>query len=196
MATPHAMPGALSRRAFLALVGAAPLAAAEASHSPVIDSHMHVWSSDTKRFPFAHPNDRNFKPPAVAGTMEMLLEEMDAHRIDAAVLVQVIYYGWDNRYLAECLRRHPTRFRAQGLIDPTDPAVAERLEYWVREHGLSGMRFSPIYYKGRDEWLTSEAHHRLWRKAAELGAIFNFFIAAPQLAQLGTMLGAHPDVVV
>ena len=93
---------------------------------------------------------------------------MDRHAVDGAVLVQVIYYGWDNRYLAECLKRHPRRFRAQGLIDPTDAKVAERLEYWMREHGLSGMRLSPIYYQGRDEWLTSEAHRRLWKKAEAL----------------------------
>lgn len=191
-------PGRISRRSFLGLVAATPLSAlAQPSRRPpVIDTHMHVWSSDTARFPFAHPTDRNFKPPLIAGTVEMLLEEMDAHAIDFAVLVQVIYYGWDNRYVADCVKRHPRRFRAQGLIDPTDPNVADRLEYWVREHGLSGMRFSPIYYRGRDAWITSDAHHRLWRKAGALGAVFNFFLTAPQLAPLETMLAAYPEVKV
>jgi len=175
------------------MLGATPLVAA-ASGTPVIDSHLHVWTNDTTRFPFSHPNDRNFKPPPIAGTAEAALEEMDQHGVDAAVLVQVIYYGWDNRYLADCLRKQAGRFRGQGLIDPTDPNVADRLEYWMREHHLSGMRFSPIYYKGRDEWITSAAHHRLWKKAAELDAIFNFFLDAPQLGKLDAMLAAHPDV--
>jgi predicted TIM-barrel fold metal-dependent hydrolase len=160
----------------------------------VIDTHVHVWTNDTAKFPFAHPTDRNFKPPALAGTAEVLLEEMDQHAIDFAVLVQVIYYGWDNRYAADVLKRYPKRFRAQGLIDPTDPAVANKLAFWMREHGFSGMRFSPLYYRGREEWMTSDAHHQLWKKAAELGAIFNFFILAPQLARLETMLAAYPDV--
>ncbi len=188
----------ISRRSFLAALGAVPLAASAAAAStrrvPIVDAHMHVWTNETAKFPFAHPNDRNFKPPAIAGTVGMLVDEMDRHAIDFAVLVQVIYYGWDNRYVAECLKRYPKRFRAQGLIEPTDVNVTSKLEFWVRERGLSGMRFSPIYYKGRDDWMTSEAHHRLWKKAAELGAIFNFFIAAPQLAQLETMLTAHPEV--
>lgn len=187
------MRGAISRRSFLGLLAAAPLSGA-AQRAPVIDAHLHVWTNDTARFPFAHPNTPNFKPPPIAGTVEMLIEEMDRHAIDCAVLVQVIYYGWDNRYLAECLKRHPQRFRAQGLIDPADPKVADKLEYWMREHGLSGMRLSPIYYKGRDEWMTSEAHHRLWKKAAALGAVFNFFLEAPQLERLETMLTAHPEV--
>jgi predicted TIM-barrel fold metal-dependent hydrolase len=183
----------ISRRTFLGLLGAAPLAAAT-KRTVVVDAHMHVWTNDAARFPFAHPTDANFKPPPIAGTVELLIEEMDRHAIDFAVLVQVIYYGWDNRYVADCLRRYPGRFRAQGLIDPTDADVAGKLEYWMREHGLSGMRFSPIYYKGREEWVTSDAHHRLWKKARALDAIFNFFIAAPQLARLETMVAAYPEV--
>lgn len=183
----------ISRRAFLAGLAAGPLAA---PRSLVIDTHMHVWSNDVERFPFAHPYESTFKPPPVAGTVEMLLDEMDRYAIDHAVLVQVIYYGWDNRYVAHCVKRHPQRFRAHGLIDPTDADVASKLEYWMREHGLSGMRFSPIYYRGRDEWLTSEPHRRLWKKAQELKAIFNFFIAANQLAKLEKMLADYPAVKV
>jgi predicted TIM-barrel fold metal-dependent hydrolase len=181
----------LSRRQFLAGLAAAPLAA---PRSLVIDTHMHVWANEPQRFPFDHPYESNFKPPPVAGTVEMLLEEMDRYAIDHAVLVQVIYYGWDNRYVAHCLKRQPQRFRAQGLIDPTDPEVAGKLEYWMREYGLSGMRFSPIYYRGRDEWLASESHRQLWKKAEELRAIFNFFIAADQLAKLEKRLVDHPAV--
>jgi len=183
----------ISRRAFLAALAATPLAS---PRSLVVDTHMHVWANDVERFPFAHPYDPNFKPPPVAGSVEMLLEEMDRYAINYAVLVQVIYYGWDNRYVAYCVKRHPQRFRAQGLIDPTDPQVASKLEYWMREHGLTGMRFSPIYYQGRDEWLTSDAHRRLWKKAEALKAIFNFFIAANQLAKLERMLAVYPEVKV
>jgi len=186
-------PVSISRRAFLAALSVAPLAV---PRSQVVDTHMHVWTNDVERFPFAHPYDPNFKRPAVAGTVEMLLDEMDRFAIGHAVLVQVIYYGWDNRYVAHCVKRHPRRFCAQGLIDPTDPQVASKLEYWMLEHGLTGMRFSPIYYQARDEWITSDAHRRLWKKAEQLKAIFNFFIAANQLAKLETMLADYPGVKV
>jgi predicted TIM-barrel fold metal-dependent hydrolase len=186
-------PNGISRRAFLAALAAAPLAP---PRPLVVDTHMHVWTNDVAHFPFAHPYEPNFKPPPVAGSVEMLLEEMDRSAINYAVLVQVIYYGWDNRYVAHCVKRHPRRFRAQGLIDPTDPDVEKKLEYWMLEHGLTGMRFSPIYYQGRDEWLTSNAHRRLWKKAEALKAIFNFFIAANQLARLETMLADYPGVKV
>ena len=72
--------------------------------------------------------------------------------------------------------------------------VAEKLEYWVKKHGLAGMRFSPIYYLGKDEWLNAKSSHALWKKAEELKAIFNFFIATPQLPKLEDMVRRFPKV--
>ncbi|MFV2066185.1 MAG: amidohydrolase [Pirellulales bacterium] len=201
----------------------AQAAETERSPSPVIDTHMHVWSDHPRRFPFVHPYHPDFKEPPTRATVEMLLEDMDQNGVTHAILVQVIYHGWDNRYVAECVRRysrvtpaasdgrsalqrdpvvkpvrqdHGSRFRGHGLIDPTDPAAAEKLEYWVREQGLSGMRLSPIYYQGRDEWLNSRASQALWKKAEELGPVFNLFIAAEQLPKLQQMVERFPAVPV
>lgn len=168
----------------------------DAAKAPIIDTHMHVWSGDTERFPFAHPYDANFKPPKIAATIELLIKEMDESGISHCVLVQTISHGWDNRYLVHCLKAHPKRFRGHGLIDPTDPKVAEKLEDWVRRQGLAGMRFSPLYYQGKDDWLNARASHALWEKAEELGAIFNFFITTPQLPKLEEMVRRFPKVQV
>jgi predicted TIM-barrel fold metal-dependent hydrolase len=185
--------GAAAGPAALALA-AAGQAADRRPKPPIVDTHMHVWSDDLKRFPFAHPYEPKFKPPATAGTQELLLKEMDQFDIPYCVLVQVIYHGWDNRYVAHCVKTHPRRFRGQGLIDPTDAKVADKLAYWVREHRLSGMRFSPIYYEGRDGWLNATSSRPLWKQAEKLGAIFNFFIATPQLPKLEDMVRRFPKV--
>jgi len=164
----------------------------------VIDAHMHVWANDQQRFPFAHPYVKNYEGMPHAGTVEMLIEDMDQHGCTHCVLVQTICHGWDNAYLADCVKRYPARFRGHGLIDPTDAKVADKLEYWTKEHGLVGMRFSPIYYQdgnhGGDRWLDAEETHRLWRKAEQLGSLFNFYIAPQQLPRLAKMAKAHPGV--
>jgi predicted TIM-barrel fold metal-dependent hydrolase len=167
-----------------------------AARSPVVDAHMHVWSNDPARFPFAHPYQADFKPPAAVGTLEVLLADMDPGGVTHAILVQTICHGWDNRYTAHCVRACPARLRGHGLIDPVDPNVADKLDYWVGDQGLSGMRFSPIYYKGKDDWLTSDPHVRMWKKAAQWGAIFNFYIATDQLPKLETMIRQFPAVPV
>lgn len=201
----------MDRRSFLSVaarsafsIGVGPAAVALASCAGkdkvsagsklVVDTHMHVWSSDAPRFPFVHPYDPEFKGPPCEGTVEMLLDDMDRNGVTHAILVQVIFHGWDNRYIAECVMAHPGRLRAHGLIDPKDPGVAEKLEYWVKGQGLSGMRFSPIYYKGNDDWLNARSSDALWRKAEELGAVFNFFIATSQLPKLADMLERFPGV--
>ncbi|MCI0464595.1 MAG: amidohydrolase [Gemmataceae bacterium] len=190
------VPRQMSRRAFLAaLAGSAASALAAPAKPPVVDTHMHVWANDPVRFPFSHP----YKPgevPKGIGTVEVLLDDMDQNGVTHCILVQVIHHGWDNRYLAHGIRAHPKRLKAHGLIDPTDPQVAQKLEYWVKEHGLAGMRFSPIYYQGRDDWLNSPAHQAAWKKAEELGAIFNFFISTAQLPKLETMIQRFPAVPV
>jgi predicted TIM-barrel fold metal-dependent hydrolase len=184
-----------TRREFLAAAAAALPARAAADRPPLIDTHMHVWKGDA-RFPFAHPYLKDYKPPRTAATVEILLKEMDEFGVTGCVLVQTINHGWDNRYLVHCVQTAPKRFRGHGLIDPTDPKVADKLTYWMREHGLAGMRFSPIYYEGKDDWLTSDAHKAMWQRAGQLGAVFNFFIATPQLPKLEQMVGRYPDVKV
>src|SRR5262245_24486968 len=59
---------------------------------------------------------------------------------------------------------------------------------------MAGVRFSPIYYKGKDDWLDAKSGDALWEKAERLGAIFNFFIAAEQLPRLEAKLKRFPKV--
>ena len=176
----------------------AGLSAQEPAKAPLVDTHMHVWAKAAAGYPFPHPYQPDFQTPPHDGTLEMLLDDMDAHGCTHAVLVQVIYHGWDNRYVAECVQRQPKRLKAHGLIDPTDPKVADKLEFWMKEHGFVGMRFSPLYYAegkhGGDAWLSADETHQLWRRAEKLSAIFNFFIRPRQLPKLEKMVRAHPEV--
>lgn len=196
----RALSGSLVGAASSPVVGALNQLAAAPSTSPIVDTHMHVWANEPKRFPFAHPYVNDFVDAPHAGSVEMLIEDMDQHGCTHAVVVQVIFHGWDNRYIADCCRRYPERLRVHGLIDPTDPQVAAKLEYWVKEHGLHGMRFSPIYYRdgqhGGDAWLDASETHSLWRKAEQLEAKLNFFIAPQQIPKLEKMVRAHPNVQV
>jgi len=174
------------------------LQAASGAAPPVIDTHMHVWANDPQRYPFRHPYVKDFKGAPHEATVEMLIKDMDQHGCTHSVLVQVIYHGWDNTYVVDCVKQYPKRLKAHGLIDPTDPKVADKMEFWIKEHGLHGMRFSAIYYQngkhGGDSWIDAKETHDLWRKAEKLGTVFNFFIAPKQLPKLAKMVRAHPNV--
>jgi len=186
----------LSRRQVLLSSVAVPAVAAE---SPVIDTHMHVWSMDKARYPFKPP-EPNYRAPKEDGSVETYIEEMKKDRVDLAVLVQERSSGWNNSYISDCVRRFPKLFVGHGLIDPHDPNNADVLEREVKRNSLSGMRLSPIYHPPNrypeDQWLNAPYNYPLWKKAEELGAVFNVFIAPAQLPQLEDMLRRYPKVKV
>ena len=71
----------------------------------IIDTHMHAWSLEWDQYPFTPPEPAMARPEH-PNTTEEVVEVMDRHSVDHMVLVQVRYYGWDNRYLVDSLRRY------------------------------------------------------------------------------------------
>ena len=101
----------------------------------IIDAHLHVWSGDFGSFPFAEGVEEKEGAP-----VELLNAAMEEAGVDKAVIVQPVYYLYDNRYVAECLRRFPGKFAAIGLVDRHAPDAPDQLQRLVEEHGFGGLR--------------------------------------------------------
>jgi predicted TIM-barrel fold metal-dependent hydrolase len=185
------MPRAVSRRGFLALAAAAPLASAKPVRL-IIDTHLEVWPDDPK-YPFGHPEHPELKHVPVQAPIENEVEELKEFGLKYAVLINPRYFGWDNSYISYSLHKYPKLFVAHGLLNPLGPDPAGRLRYWIEEHGFQGMRFSPIY-DPKSTWLNSPDQHGLWREAERLGAVFNFYILPHQMPMLEDMAGRFPGV--
>lgn len=189
-------PTQLNRREMLfgtlAAASTAAMATAAEKGRLIIDTHVEVWTLDPK-FPFNHPESgRNLKVE-MAAPIENQVEQMREFGLRYGVLINPRYFGWDNSYIAHCLKSHPQKFVAHGLLDPLDPKMVDKLGYWVKEHGFQGMRFSPIYHP-KSTWLNSKEHYPLWREAEKLGVVFNFYIAPHQMPMLEDMAGRFPGV--
>ena len=178
----------LTRRTLMAQLAAG---LATAQNRLLIDTHLEVWTLDP-RFPFAHPERPNLKV-AMAAPIENQVAQMKDFGLKYAVLINPRYFGWDNSYISYSLHRYPNLFVAHGLVNPEDPKVAERLRYWVNEHGFQGMRFSPIYHP-KSTWLNSKEHYALWKEAEKLNAVFNFYILPHQMPMLEDMAGRFSGV--
>jgi predicted TIM-barrel fold metal-dependent hydrolase len=159
----------------------------------VIDTHIHVWEISEK-YPIGPTAPTWNSYPDESGTTEELLEEMDAHGVDRAVLVQTSWSTWDNGYIADSVARYPSRFSGQGLVDPQNPENAEQAHYWVKERGLSGFRFHPMYYPHEDI-LTNRENRPLWEEIAALGAIVQFHLRPEHAAQINAVAKRCPDNV-
>jgi len=133
--------------------------------------------------------------------MEYLLGEMKTYGVDKVVISHVCYYGSDNSYTAHCVKSHPDRFAGIGLLvghglhRPDDPKNPARLARLMTEDGLSGLRLSPIYDQ-TNVWLNDPACHPLWKKAEQLGATFNIFLAPHQIEQVADIAERFPGVKV
>ena len=169
---------------------------------PIIDAAEHAWVLHDPRFQIdseisSCPGGR----PDHELSGEDLIAGMKMYGVDRVVISHVCYYGRDNSYTSHCVKTWPDRFAGIGLLvghrlhAPDDPANPDRLEAACTEGGLAGLRLSPIYDRNV-VWLNDPVCDPLWRKAAELGAVFNIFLAPHQVGQVTDMAARHPGVKV
>ncbi len=170
----------------------------------LVDTHVHLFSSDRARFP-VHANSPYTPAPE---PLEKYLEFVRQARLDHTIIVHPEPYQDDHRYLAYCLEHEPSRgfFKGTCLFDPIHPATPARMEALVRKHPgrivalrvhetqdakLPPTTAGPI----RDRDLNSPAMLAAWSKAHDLGlAIQMHFIPAyaPLIRALAGQLRALP----
>jgi hypothetical protein len=147
----------ISRRTLLAGAALSPLAGGY----PIVDSHVHVWKHDPE-YPFAP----GAHVPARDATPEMLLDLMKANGVSRTVIVQVIHYRYDNRYLAAVLKRYPRLFHGVARVDPLDPAAPDQLSRLTAQ-GFRGVRLSPSGGAAGD-WFRGPLMPPLWKRCLDL----------------------------
>jgi predicted TIM-barrel fold metal-dependent hydrolase len=161
----------------------------------VIDTHVHVVSTDTARYPL-RPNDphatwfRDHPCPA-----DELLGLMDAHGVERAVLVQAMgAYTDDNRYCLDATAAAPDRFAAVVYVDAADPAASDALTA-AAARGAVGVRIVAGTRPGSPGF---DAPHvrALWAHAAGEGLRVVATTLAPGLAGVVPLLEAHLDTPV
>jgi predicted TIM-barrel fold metal-dependent hydrolase len=156
----------------------------------VVDGHLHVWSTDTARYPIA-PGSRF--APTVRGEAAYLRELMEASGVDRAVIVQPSCYGEDHRCVRDALRDHPGVFAAACLVDPLAPDAPDRLAARHAE-GFRGLRLNPS--TGDGAWLDDPRTAPLWDRAAERRTIISFLILPHQLSRAAATIARYPQVPV
>ena len=141
----------------------------------IIDCHLHVWEPDAILYPAASDAGAVLPPPGP--TVERLLQEMQQHDIRASLYsFSPPTYEFDNRYLADCLRRLPRplcrRWAASTSLDGLGTATPRH----VGERGIGGLRVVPFRILEVGLAQTTGGFAPLWEKAAELSTILCFQI--------------------
>ncbi len=176
----------ISRRTFL---GATAMSGFAADYR-ILDPHVHVWKHDPQ-YPFA----RDARVLERDATPEMLLDLMKANGVSKTVIIQVIYYRYDNSYLAMVLKRYPQYFRGVCRVDPLDPAAPDHLSRLVGEQGFHGVRLSPAGDASGD-WFRGPLMPPLWKRCEALKVPMTILAPITRMPDAGALIGRFPELTV
>ena len=155
---------------------------------PILDPHVHVWKHQAA-FPFADG------APAYDATPEMLLALMKATGVAKTVIIQVIHYRYDNRYLASVLKQYPRLFHGVCRVDPLDPAAPDHLSKLTEEDGFHGVRLSPAGDASGD-WIRGPLMAPLWARCAALKVPMTLLLPIGRVPDVQRLVERFPGLTV
>jgi hypothetical protein len=162
----------------------------------IVDSHLHVWSSDPIAYPW-QPLLAHVPPPTYAAPVERLLADMARAEVDKAILVQPSVYGRDHSYLIDSLKAAPDRFIGVGLVDLRSTTPREDFLDLIAKGLGGGLRLNTIL-RGDVTRLAGPDYQSLFDTAEEMGVSVAFQMdieQAPVIARLAVQHRSLPLIV-
>jgi predicted TIM-barrel fold metal-dependent hydrolase len=188
-----------SRRTFLgtaALGAIAPTARTSATHgesSGYIDAHVHIWTPDNAKYPLAPQfSPKDMKPASF--TPEQLFAHCRPEGVSRIVLIQMSFYGFDNRYMLDMIAEHRGVFSGVGIIDETAPSMRRRMR-GLRRNGVRGFRVS-AGTRNVDACMGTPGMAEMWRVAADEDLSICPLINPEALPAIDKMSGRFPQTSV
>jgi len=166
--------------------------AAEGQARGAIDAHVHVWTPELDRYPLApgYGQDRMAVP---SFTPEELFAHTRPCGVDRIVLIQMSYYGYDNSYMLDMMRKHQGMFSGVAVIDAEAEPRRTMLE--LARQGVRGFRIRPRD-RTPDRWLDGEGMAAMWKCGAEEGLAMCPLINPEYLPAVDRMCAKSPDTPV
>jgi predicted TIM-barrel fold metal-dependent hydrolase len=155
----------------------------------IIDPHVHVWKNDP-RYPWAKETT---DPPKQDALPETLLELMKANGVSGTILIQVIYYRWDNSYVFDVIEKYPKSFRGVCRINPESPSAPADLARLSKKPGFAGVRLSPGPGPEGD-WINGPLMEPLWNLTRNLGSTMTILTETTRLPDVAKLIGKFRDL--
>ena len=185
------MSSSMNRREWLSGLAASGSLWAQKRKYRIIDPHVHIWKQDP-RYPWAKETK---SPPGADATPEMLLELMKANAVEKTVIIQVIYYRWDNSYLADVLKQYPQHFLGVARVNPESPSAPDDLSKLVQEQRFRGVRISPGADAASD-WIRGPLMPPLWKRCQQLKVPMTVLAPVVRMPDVGALVEKFPALTV
>jgi len=160
-----------------------------------IDAHVHVWTPDLGHYPLAAGYKREDMTPR-SFTPQDLFKHTRPAGVDRINLIQMSFYGFDNRYMLDMIALHKDVFVGTAVID-AHGKEPERLMGELAKKGVRAFRVHPSQSKEPIErWLEPEGFGKLFTAGARNNQAISFLIDASALPEVDRMCGKHADTPV
>jgi predicted TIM-barrel fold metal-dependent hydrolase len=157
------------------------------------DAQLHVWEADRPDRPWDRQQRPQLDEPF---TVDRALALLDQHGVDRAVLVPPLVSGFNsdtaNAYALEAAAAHPERLAVMGRFDPRPPAARERLETWLDQPGMRGVRLS-LEGPPAPQLLEEGALDWFWPEAERLGVAV-YFLRPGRPGDIAAVAERHPEL--
>jgi len=136
-----------------------------------LDGHVHVWAPPklADKYPYVGQlaGAAGAEPP-IEGTMEQLLEQMDAADVQGALIVQPGCHQFDHSYVSHALKRYPDRLVGCLLADPSPSGSGAAAISKLAKEGYRAVRFNPYLWPDGEK-MTNKEGREMYKLAGELG---------------------------
>jgi predicted TIM-barrel fold metal-dependent hydrolase len=160
-----------------------------------IDAHVHVWTPDTGHYPLAAGYTKEaMKPPSF--TPPELFRHSRPAGVDRVNLIQMSFYGFDNRYMLDMMALYPEVFVGTAVIDPFTADVAEQMAALAKKK-VRAFRIHPRLSKQpAAQWLQPAGYETMFATGARTGQAMSCLIDPDALPELDRMCRKYPETPV
>jgi len=167
-----------------------PQAGLEHAPGHFVDAHVHIWTDDLQKYPVAKGVRAEDMAPRVF-TDDDILRHARPNGVTRVVLIQMSYYGFDNSYMLDAIRRRPAVFRGVAIVDSHSDGVEAEMRR-LAKHGVRGFRLVPE--KGPAESsLKGEGLDRMWRCGGKENLAMCLLINPETFPAVGKRCEKFPD---
>ena len=201
-----------TRRDWLTTVAGAGVAATlPADSSPasqpnpqtgIIDAHVHIWTSDRKKYPLAAgfaEKDLSFPSFSAEETMKLALTA----GVTRFNLIQMTWYGLDHSYILDVIAKDRRHFVGTGIVPAvTDVALAgpDKMMVALSKGGVYAFRVRggstrPKFRDGA-RWMDHPGYDKMFAAGAKHNLALSFLMTPSDLPEVDRMCTKFPETPV
>jgi predicted TIM-barrel fold metal-dependent hydrolase len=160
-----------------------------------IDAHVHVWTPDTAHYPQAKGFKKEDMKPA-SFTPEELFKHAKPAGVERINLIQMSYYGFDNRYVLDMIATYPDVFVGTAVIDPHADAP-DKLMTELAKKKVRAFRIHPALSKQPPaKWLQPAGYEKMFAAGAKNNQAMSCLIDPDALPELDRQCKKYPETPV